>query len=82
MTMIQYTQYGHSLNKVINYGQYQKQGPGKPKPPDDEYNLSEENKQLADYFSNLTLKFFKIEADSKELNKDTKEINKGLNYFI
>jgi hypothetical protein len=76
-------------NKVINYGQYQRQGPGNlsfyassQKPPEDEIDLSKDNKKLADYLTKLTLKLFKIETNEKELKNDTKDIYAGLNYFI
>ena len=89
MYISQYDLNGQGRNKIIRYGQYQKQGSERlnfntdpPKPVEDEIELSSENKNLAEYLTKVTLKMFKIETDKKELSKDAKQINTGLDYFI
>jgi hypothetical protein len=77
----------HSPPKAIDYEHYQRYGPENinsyPNPRqvpelEDSINLSEENKNLADYFAKLTLKFFKMSADKNQINK----AKTGLNYLI
>ena len=88
MFINKYAPVGPGRSTEINFGRYQNKGSGNTaveppqKPPEDEINLSNENKKMADYFTKLTLKLFKIETDDKELKTDIKQINTGLNYFI
>ncbi len=75
-------------NKVINYGQYQRQGPGKRNtllnlqrvtPPDkDEFTLSEKNQRQADKLTQLTLNSYTRQKENGKPNKSSI----GLNYLI
>jgi len=88
MFINKYAPVGPGRSTEINFGRYQNKSSGNisadspRQPAEDEISLSNENKNLADYFTKLTLKLFKIETDEKELNQDLKQINTGLNYFI
>lgn len=92
MFIRQYDQSYFDRNKIINFGQYQKHGPGElifnnnppipQKKSEDEIKLSKENQNLADHLTKLTLKMFNIEANKKELSQDNGKIKTGLDYFI
>lgn len=85
MYISQYVPNVQARNKTINYGSYQRHGPEELNAnseavgdSEEEKDLSGENKKLAANLTKFTLKFIKIDADDKE----SKEINSGLDYFI
>lgn len=79
---------GQGRNKIISYGQYHNHSPVNISPqnpiklPENKIELSTENRKKADELTKLTLQMFNIQTNNQELEKDTKNIKAGLDYFI